>query len=150
MICKLNLSFILFDCMHFCVQTDPNHYGPAGVIEETPPSNGAHRRILATPSPVVAGSGSGSSSGSSSSHEDAAPHAPPRTPPRAARRLWLSMPQAVVLPPAPAPAQRRIRRTERQMLRAANREMQQVSLYWRTPPRRLRNSARGYDNLQSS
>ena len=140
--------------MHFYVQTDPNHYGDLdSVVPETPP-RGTRRRILATPSPVAGGSGSGSSSGSTSSHEDAAPYAPPSTPPvtpapRAARRVWLSMPQPLVLapaPPTPAPAHR-IRRTQRQMLRAARRELQRASLYWRTPPRRLRNSARGYDNL---
>jgi len=62
------------------------------------------------------------------------------------------------MPPAPAPAPApapepvqpqpcRARRTQYQMLRAAIRELQQASRDWRTPPRRLRNSARGYDNL---
>ena len=133
-------------------ETDPNYYR-GNIVQETPP-HGARR--YQTPSPHARGSGSGSgsdsSSGSSSdSHEDAVPYAPPATPspPRAARRVWLSMPQAVVLPPAPAPvpAQRRHRRTQRQMLRAARRDLQQASRYWRAPPRRRRNRARGYDNL---
>ena len=67
--------------------------------------------------------------------------------------MFRSAPQPLVLPAraaAVAPVQpqpSRARRTQHQMLRVAIREMQQVSLYWRTPPRRLRNSARGYDNL---
>ena len=150
----MNLKYNSFNCMHFCVQTDPNYYG---IVPETPPGAGAHRRVLATPaSPVAGGSGSGSGSGSSSgssssSHEDAVPYAPPATPtpPRAARRIrFRSAPQAFVAPPAaPVPAQRRHRRTQRQMLRAARRDLQQASRYWRAPPRRRRNSARGYDNL---
>lgn len=135
----------------FMYNKDPNEYGDLDAVVPETPENGARRRILATPSPVAGGSGSGSGSGSSS-HEDAAPYA--RVPPAAARRIrFRSAPQALVLPAraaAAAPVQpqpSRARRTQHQMLRAATRALQQASIHWRTPPRRLRNSARGYDNL---